>query len=83
MTDFPLALTEKDRKLQSPILNDILQSGNFGREKRTVNKVGFKYKIETMFFVLSNCYRYFSLAPKEMMLLPYRRVMVNWKLMRA
>lgn len=83
MKDFPLVLTDKDRKFQKSIQSDIMHSGNFGREKRTVKKAGFKYKLETMLFVVSNCMRYFSLAPKELMLIPYRRFMVNWKLIRA
>jgi hypothetical protein len=83
MKDFPLTLTDKDRKLQSCILNDIMHSGNFGRGKRKTQKAGFMYKLETMLFVLSNCMRYFSLAPKELMLIPYRRLVVNWKLIRA
>ena len=81
MKDFPLTLSEKDRKYQSRILSDIMHSGNFGREKRNVQEVGIRYKLETMFFVLSNCIRYFSLAPMELMLIPYRRLVVNWKLM--
>lgn len=82
MKDFPLALSDKDRRLQSRILNDILKSGNFGREKRNVKKVGFRYKLETMLFVLSNCMRYFSLAPKELMLIPYRRMVVNVRFLK-
>ena len=82
MKDFPLALSDKNRKMQSRILNDILQSGNFGRGKRNTQTVGIRYKFETMLFVLSNCMRYFSLAPKELMLIPYRRLVVNLKLLK-
>ncbi|MBQ9668624.1 MAG: nucleotidyltransferase family protein [Prevotella sp.] len=80
MKDFPLTLTEKDRKLQPQIMEDIMRSGNFGRDKRKVKKVGLRFKIETMAFILKNCVRYFSLAPKEMLLIPYRRMAVNLKL---
>lgn len=83
MGDFPLAISDKERRLQTCILKDIMYSGNFGCGKRNVQKVGLRYKFETMFFVLSNCLRYFSLAPKEMLLIPYRRLVVNWKLIRA
>ncbi len=83
MKDFPLPLSRKDRKLQGRIMNDIMHSGNFGRGKRNVQEVGLRYKFETMLFVLSNCMRYFSLAPKELMLIPYRRLVVNWRLMKS
>lgn len=82
MKDFPLALSEKDRKIQLRILKDIMQSGNFGRDKRKVTQVGIRYKLETMTLTLKNCMRYFSLAPKELMLIPYRRFEVNWRLMK-
>ena len=82
MKDFPLALTEKDRKSQTRILKDIMHSGNFGRDKRKVKKVGLIYKIETMAFIMKNCVRYYSLAPKEMRLILYRRFAVNYKLFK-
>lgn len=82
MKDFPLPLTERDRKLQSKILADIMRSGNFGREKHEVKHIGLKYKLETMLFTLSNCWQYFALAPKEMMLIPYRRIAVNLRLLK-
>ena len=81
LKDFPLALSEKDRKMQSRILKDIMQSGNFGRGKRNTQKAGVLYKLETMLFVMSNSMRYFSLAPKELMLIPHRRLVVNLKLL--
>ncbi|MBQ9202693.1 MAG: nucleotidyltransferase family protein [Prevotella sp.] len=80
MKDFPLPLSLKDRKFQSHILKDIMQGGNFGRNKRKVTQVGLRYKIETMVFLLKNCVRYYALAPKEMLLIPYRRMAVNMKL---
>lgn len=83
MKDFPLPLSEKDRMLQGRIMEDIMHSGNFGRGKRNVQEVGLRYKFETMLFVLSNCIRYFLLAPKELMLIPYRRLVVNWRLMKS
>ena len=81
MKEFPLPLSEKDRKPQGRIMRDIMHGGNFGRGKRNVQEVGLRYKLETMIFVLSNCMRYFSLAPKELMLIPYRRMVVNLKLL--
>ena len=82
MKDFPLALSEKDRKMQSRILKDIMQSGNFGRGKRKVKQVGIRYKLETMTLTLKNCMRYFSLASNELMLIPYRRMVVNLRLLK-
>ena len=82
MKDFPLVLSEKDRKCQARIMKEIMHSGNFGRGKRHISAVGLWYKLETMLYVLSNCVNYFSLAPKELVLIPYRRVAVNWRLMR-
>ena len=82
MTDFPFVLSEKDRKLQPKIVDDIMYGGNFGRDKHKVEQVGFRYKFETMTLTLRNCMRYITLAPKEMMLLPYRRMVVNLKLLK-
>ena len=76
----PLPLTKKERKWQSMILKDVMQGGNFGRENRKAKQIGLRYKAETMFFTLRNSLRYFSLAPTEMLLLPYRRMVVNLKL---
>ena len=83
MKDFPLPLSEKDRRLQSRIVKDILQGGNFGRDNRYVKKVGLKYKAETMMISVKNSFCYATLAPKEMMLLLYRRFIVNLKLVVA
>ncbi|MBQ9202696.1 MAG: hypothetical protein IJ155_00470 [Prevotella sp.] len=46
--DLPLPLSEKDRKLLPLIMEDIMRSGNFGRNKRKVTQVGLRYKIETI-----------------------------------
>lgn len=80
MADFPLPLSAKDRKLQSKILKDIMRGGNFGRDKRCVRHVGWRYKAETMLLTLSNSTGYVTLAPLEMALMLYRRVVVNMKL---
>ncbi len=81
MADFPLSLSEKDRNLQQRILKDITKGGNFGRDNRNVRSVGLKYKVETMWLTLVNSIRYCSLAPQEMLLMTYRRIIVNLKLL--
>ena len=82
MKGLPLPLSEEDRKFQESILKEIFRSGNFGQEKRKTSKKGLRYKMETMSFILSNCCRYYSLAPKEIIMMLYRRVIVNLKLMK-
>lgn len=82
MKDFPLALMERDRKLQARILKDIMYGGNFGREKHDAKQVGLRHKFETMLLTMTNCWRYYTLAPKEMLLIPYRRMVVNLKLLK-
>ena len=81
MVDFPLPLADKDRRMQSYVLSDILSGGNFGRGNRLVTKAGLKHKMETMLIVLKHSIRYVRLAPTEMCLMFYRRCMVNLKLL--
>jgi len=80
MKAFPFPLSDNDRKFQQCIVKDILHGGNFGRDNRKVRKVGVRHKAETMWLTFSNSIRYYSLAPKEMGLMLYRRLLVNLKL---
>lgn len=82
MPDFPLALRDEDRKWQPRIMKSILFGGNFGRNKRTAKKFGLRHKAETAWFTLTNGFRYMALSPREMCLMVYRRIIVNFKWMR-
>ena len=81
MTEFPYPLAKKDHRLQQRTLKDILNGGNFGRDNRNVKSVGLKYKAETMWLTITNSIRYCPLAPKEMLLMTYRRVIINFELL--
>ncbi|MCR5130068.1 MAG: nucleotidyltransferase family protein [Prevotella sp.] len=63
--DFPFAITEKDRKWVKPILRNVMASGNFGRSRRKVKKLGLLHSIESGWLTLRQAWTFYRLAPRE------------------
>ena len=80
MENFPLLISQNDRQMQSRIIHDIMYGGNFGKDRRKVKGIGFSRKVETLWLTFSNSFRYLSLAPSELLMLTYRRIVVNLKI---
>lgn len=68
MTDFPLTITEEDRKWSEKVLKDILIGGNFGNNLKEQGIHGWRAKMRTMRYTMCNCWRYYRLAPTELLM---------------
>ncbi len=78
--EFPLAITNDDKKWRQKILRDIFKGGNFGKQNHQ-SKCAFGYKMETMALMLRNCLIYYRLAPSEMRMLVPNQIKTNVKLL--
>lgn len=64
--EFPVAITEKDRKYAQYILKVVYKRGNFGKYGRTTKvRSGLAYYIEQTCIKLSHYYHLFNLSRKE------------------
>jgi len=63
--NFPLPITDKDRKWLGKLLKDISKGGNFGKYKRTVTESGWKHGFESAGMAFRQYAKFFSLTPKN------------------
>lgn len=80
--EFPMVITEKDRRWKRIILNDIFRGGNFGKQNHKA-KSAFGFKMETLRMASRNCLRYYRLAPSEMRMMIPKMMRINLRLMRG
>lgn len=74
--EFPLAITDKDRKRSRKVMADIMMMGNFGHNKQKIGKLGLAHSIQTGWQMVCQSAKYVDLAPKEILgRVPY---MVTW-----
>lgn len=62
--EFPLPLSNIDRKWQHKIMKGIFEGGNFGRLHHQA-KSSWQFKIETLQQAIRNTFRYYRLCPSE------------------
>lgn len=74
--EFPLAITDKDRKRSQRILADIMKMGNFGHNRQKTGKMGLLHSVQTGTQMVLQSAKYADLAPKEILgRIPY---MLSW-----
>ena len=78
--DFPVIITEDDRRWKKLILDDVFRGGNFGKQNHQAKSV-LGYKFETMRLSVRNSFRYYRLAPSEMRLMIPKIIGINLKLL--
>lgn len=74
--EFPLAITDKDRKRSRRVMADIMKMGNFGHNKQKADKLGFVHSLQTGWQMACQSAKYADLAPKE--ILGHVPHMVSW-----
>ena len=75
--EFPLAITDRDRKRSRKIMADIMMMGNFGHNKQKVGRLGLIHSVQTGWQMVCQSAKYVDLAPKEILgRVPY--VMTWW-----
>ena len=77
--EFPMCLTDDDRRWKKKILHDIFQGGSFGRHNHKA-KSAAGYKMETLCMAVRNSIRYYRLAPSEMRMMIPKMIKINMKL---
>lgn len=78
--EFPLSLTDGDRRMKDKILEDIFQGGNFGKHNhKAKSALGFKF--ETFRMAVNNSIRYYNLAPSEMRMMIPKMLRINIRLL--
>ena len=80
--EFPVAITEEDKKWKKAIVHDIMEAGNFGRS-RGVKASPWTAKLHTMWWTVKNAVRYYSLAPSEIRYQLPKLVAINFKIIKA
>ena len=78
--DFPLEISDKDRRRCRKVLQNIFRMGNFGHSVKTHTKRGPVHVMETAWVALSQSVRFVNLAPSEV--LPRIPKMIVWHLKR-
>lgn len=78
--EFPMPLTEKDRRIKGKILEDIFRGGNFGKRNHKA-KSALGFKMETLRMAVRNSIRYYSLAPSEMRMMIPKMMRINLRLL--
>ena len=74
--EFPLAITDKDRKRSRKLMADIMKMGNFGHNKQKTGSLGLIHSVQTGWQMVCQSTKYVDLAPKEILgRVPY---MVTW-----
>lgn len=74
--EFPLTITDRDRKRGRRIMADIMKMGNFGHNKTKTAKLGLVHSLQTGWQMVCQSAKYVDLAPKEILgRVPY---MVTW-----
>jgi hypothetical protein len=78
--DFPMVLSDDDRRWTDAIIGDIFRGGNFGKDHHKA-KSAWRFKLETLRIVLRNTFKYYRLAPREMRMLAVMLLKINLRLM--
>jgi len=65
VSEFPLRITEKDRKRSRNVLKNVMEMGNFGQNKRVAQSLGLMRSIQTGVRMCIQGFKYFDLAPKR------------------
>ena len=78
--DFPMTITDEDRRWKIKILDDVFRGGNFGKQNHQARSA-MGYKLETLRLAIRNSFRYYKLAPSEMRMMIPKMVGINLKLL--
>ena len=78
--EFPMEITEADRRWKGKILSDVFRGGSFGK-KNHLAKSTLGYKLETLCLATRNSFRYYKLAPSEMRMMIPKMVWINLRLL--
>lgn len=78
--EFPMKITEADRRWKGKILDDVFRGGNFGKQNHKA-KSALGFKLETLRLAIRNSIRYYKFAPSEMRMMIPKMVGINLKLM--
>lgn len=65
---FPYDLSQADHRWAKTILRNVLQSGNFGRSRRHVKKLGVIHSLESGWLSAGQALTFYRLAPQEILL---------------
>lgn len=79
--EFPMKITEADRRWKEKILYDVFKGGNFGKQNHQA-KSAMGYKYETLWLAIRNSIRYYKLAPSEMRMMIPKMLWINLKLLK-
>lgn len=63
--EFPVTITEKDRKRSRHVLKDIMKMGNFGHNMDKIKRLGLLHSLQTGFRMCVQSIKYIDLAPQE------------------
>lgn len=72
--EFPFVLDEKHYSWADKIREDVLKSGNFGKNTR---RIGENKSLQTAFLAMTHCRKYFSLAPSDITYLIPKRIGIS------
>ena len=65
--EFPLVITDKDRKRSIKIMADIMTMGNFGHNKQKTRNLGLVHSMQTGWQMVCQSAKYVDLAPQEIL----------------
>lgn len=71
-------LSSNDFRMADMMMTDILKNGNFGRMDYKY-RTGWKKRMETTWRFFSNCWKYFCMAPWDIMCLVPKRIIISMK----
>lgn len=63
--EFPLVITDRDRRRSKKIMADIMKMGNFGHNKQKTDGLGLVHSLQTGWQMMCQSVKYVDLAPKE------------------
>lgn len=69
-------LSPKDFSMADQLMKDILKNGNFGRMDYK-NRSGWRKRLETTIRFFSNCWKYFCLAPWDIVCMVPKRICIS------
>ena len=65
--EFPLAITDKDRKRSRKVFTDIMKMGNFGHNQQKAEQLGLLHSVQTALQMVLQSAKHVDLAPKEIL----------------
>ena len=78
--EFPMTISEDDRRWKKKILDDVFRGGNFGKQNHQASSA-LGYKFETLCMAVRNSFRYYKLAPSEMRMMIPKMIGINLRLL--